>query len=225
MAIPKSLPAAFFIAVLVTLAGLPCANAQLIVLNPGFESVDTNFPGSASNWYGYTTGTGSSAAVTQWATAVYAGTNGFLLEPHTQGTNDIGQAHLGSDHWTITAGSTNDFSFMLKLIGATASGVWGNYNLSFFDNSHGYISSTATVGFGYDWGNWTNVVSLGIVAPSNASYVGADFYAFAQDASTAGQAQYSIDNVSLVPEPGTTALLGLGMACIGLVLRRRHRLG
>ena len=123
------------------------AAAQMVTLNPGFETIATNYPGNASNWYGYTTGTGSYAAVSQWSNAVYAGTNGFLHEPHTQGTNDVGQAHLGSDLWAISANSTNDLSFELKAIGSTASSTWGTYQVGFWTAAFSNISYTPVQSF------------------------------------------------------------------------------
>lgn len=199
------------------------AQAQTVTLNPGFEITDAGFPGGAQNWYGYTnTGAaGTLAEVTQEAAAVYAGTNGFLLQPVSTGT--FSQATLGSSLWAISAGSTNTLSFELKFLSATAGSVWGEYRLGFYDSAFANISYTANQSMPYSWDTWTNVNFSGNVAPAGTAYVGADFFAYAGDA---GNLRIAIDDVNLnsVPEPSTYALLALSSAALaGYRLRRRTR--
>ena len=186
---------------LVFIVSLPLvrsADAQSVSLNPGFETTSTNFPGNAQNWYGYVTGVDTFSAITQWPYAVYAGTNSFLLEPHTQGTNDLGEASLGSDLWPVAPGSTNRLSFQLKAIGSTATSTWGKFVVGFYNSSFSPISYSADQGFPYDWGNWTNVVLGNLVAPSNTSYIGVSFYAYALDGGGSPKlAQWSVDDVFL----------------------------
>jgi hypothetical protein len=197
--------------------------AQTVTLNPGFEITDAGFPGGAQNWYGYTnTGAaGTLAEVTQEAAAVYAGTNGFLLQPVSTGT--FSQATLGSSLWAISAGSTNTLSFELKFLGATAGSVWGEYRVGFFDSSFSNISFTANQPMPYSWDTWTNITYDNLVAPSGTAYAGADFFAYAGDT---GNLRIAIDDVNLnsVPEPSTYALLALSSAALaGYRLRRRTR--
>lgn len=197
--------------------------AQMIALNPGFETLDAGYPGGAQNWYGYTNSgaSGTLAEVTQNAAAVYAGTNGFVLKPVSTGT--FSQATLGSSLWATTAGSTNSLSFEFKSIGATAGSVWGEYRLGFYDSLFANISYTANQALPYSFGAWTNVTFDNQIAPSGTAYIGADFFAYAGDA---GYYEIAIDNVNLntVPEPSTYAMLVLaGSAFAGYRLRRRQR--
>ena len=217
----KNLPTVALVSVAM-FAAIP-TEAQMVTLNPGFETTDAGFPGGAQNWYGYTnTGApGTLAEVTQESAAVYAGTNGFLLQPVSTGA--FSQATLGSSLWAISAGSTNELSFELKFLGATAGSVWGEYRLGFYDSAFANISYTANQSMPYSWDTWTNVVFSDNVAPAGTAYIGADFFAYAGDA---GNLRVAIDDVNLntVPEPSTYALLALaGAAFASYRLRRRHR--
>jgi hypothetical protein len=40
--------------------------------------------------------------------------------------------------------------------------------------------------------------------------------------SQTGQANFAIDDISTIPEPGSLALFGLGLAGLGLAARRRR---
>ena len=88
---------------------IPGSSGAEVVLNGGFETLDGGFPGGAQNWYASTGGTNSFSGVVtpgwSWSEPIHSGSNGWLLEPHTQGNNDVGTASVGSDHWAITGGS------------------------------------------------------------------------------------------------------------------------
>ena len=216
----KNLPALALVAA--ALFASSHSQAQMIVLNPGFEITDAGFPGGAQNWYGYTNNgaSGTLAQVTQTPNAVFAGTNGFLLNPVS--TGPLAQASLGSDLWAAAAGSTNQLSFQLKFIGATAPNVWGEYGVSFHDSSFIQIAFTNQA-MPYSWGAWSNVTFGDLVAPAGTAYIGVNFYA---NALNTGYLEIAVDDVNLtsVPEPSTYALLALSSAALaGYRLRRRTR--
>lgn len=220
----------FFLAVLV--AGcvsvcLPLSSAAEVVLNGGFETLDSGFPGGIQNWYASTGGTGSTSGYSTASAMVHTGNNGWLLEPHTPGNNDVGTASVGADHWVITGGAEYDLSFSLRFLGGTASGIWGSYTVGYYDNAHTYLSDSGAQYFPYP-GEWTEL-SQSFTAPANAGYINVTFYGFAQDNSGTGDkyGQWALDDVSMnpaaIPEPGTLALLLGGFGLLAGARRFRKR--
>ena len=69
--------------------------------------------------------------------------------------------------------------------------------------------------FGFQ--TWVNCCAAGL------NLVSARWYTNDRDSSGDIPAQFSLDNIVVrVPEPGTLALLGLGLLGMGIVRRRKH---
>lgn len=206
---------------------VPASGSADVVLNGGFETLDGGFPGGVQNWYASSSGTGSASGYSTLAAMVHTGVNGWLLEPHSLGNNDIGTASVGADHWVITGGGEYDLSFSLRFLGGTAAGIWGSYTVGYYDNAHTYLSDSGAQFFSYP-SEWTEV-NQSFTAPANAGYINVTFYGFAQDNTGTGEkfGQWALDDVSMnpaaIPEPGTLALLLGGFGLLAGARRFRKR--
>lgn len=186
------------------------SSAAPILRNSGFETINTNFPGNAANWYGDTWAADPSSTISSTAStsAAASGNYGFLLRPHSVSGNHSA-AWVGSDRSPLPGGSLK-LSFQFKTISATAPNTWSDYQISFFDAFNTEITnSRISASTGYSWGNWGTKTHSNIVPPTNAVSVTVTLSAYASGA-PGGDAQWAFDNVLLQSAATKTVLIDFG---------------
>lgn len=182
----------------VVLAVSVSANAALVT-NGGFEN-----GGAMTGWWTPADATiiidNGPSAVGSYAGRVAAGSDGALL--------------YHPDKVAVTAGEEYTYSFDWKADTITAGWFW--WHVRFFDASDGFTGEAiSNIGDGNIQNTWQTLTGS-IVAPAGS--VKADFYFEDGNVGSTGGGLI-VDNFSMVPEPMTLSLLGLG----GLMLRRRHK--
>lgn len=192
-------------------SGLALANP--ILLNSGFEIPSALNPGGAANWYGYTFSSDGGVGLAEISSQpgeVSTGSAAFALEA-VSSAGGYSAAWVESDRYLLPSGPLN-LSFQFKNILATASGIWSEYKIRFYDAANAEITAaTLTRATGYSWGHWSTIVEQNIAAPSQATRVSISFLAYAS--TTAGSSRWAFDNVVLAPQPIPalkTVLLDIG---------------
>jgi hypothetical protein len=202
----------FSFTALTLLALSQLSSANPILLNSGFETAGAN-PGGATNWYGYTYsadgGTGE-ALISNISTNVFSGNFGFLLRP-VSATGSFSAAWVESDQYPLPSGTLN-LSFAFKTVSATATGVWSEYKIRFYDSLGASTPRSEIVkSTGYSWGDWTTKTETNIVPPVGANFVSISLHAYA--AGSAGNSEWAFDNILLGPATipaSKTILLDIG---------------
>jgi len=175
--------------------------ASANVLNPGFET------GDFTDWF-----SGGTAVVVSGINGPSAPGDYAVAMSNAPSPGDI-----RSKGMVVTPGELYDFSVDYNITAASTGEIraqvrWHEYvdlngnAMNWVGESNSLLSTTG--------GDWATLTVSGLTAPELAGAVDIRisaglFEAFAGDG--------AIDNVSLVPEPATLALLGLG----GLLLRKR----
>ena len=193
-------------------AMLVVGNAQAnLILNPGFENGTGDWP---DDWT-----IESAADGTVWSDEAYTGNKSMLLTGYGYKPESI---IVSTDRIAVTAGTEYTFSAMVKsLSGGTASGT--NLRVKWFDAAGNWVAWPDGGGWnGWNWfavdapPDWTEATALTIAAPAGAVEIEhAWVYSWKGDADDG----VYIDDVSMVPEPMTMGLLGLG----ALMIRRRRK--
>ncbi len=209
-----------------TLAVLGCLAlpASAIILIPNGD-----FSNGSTNWI-YVSGVPEAPATTfptggnpgGYATITPTGGWGILVSPPTAGTNGGG---VPISSLSLTAGGPVTFTFDSKIISGASSGpVGNNFNAAGFKweawGNNAIVGNTgdqrfSLIGDGTTWETYTYNWTL----PA-----GTDKLIFVPLANYTAGAVVGVDNVGVVPEPSTYALLALGAAGLGgHIVRRRRR--
>lgn len=177
-------------AVLVVCCGFVSADITNMVLNPGFED-EVDF----ADWF-------------HAAGALEISDNG----PSAPGLQ-AAEVPVGNDirirTIAVTPGQTVDVSWDYKVEGD--GWFWGMLRFYADENATTWLGQDA---FAHDPTDWTTRSFTSSAIPAGANFVDVAFFN-----GTATTGSITVDNISVVPEPMTMSLLGLG----GLLLRRRKK--
>lgn len=190
------------------------ANANLIG-NGGFE---LGTGADADNWTEFAIGI--DASVQRVAEMPYSGSYAVkALVDYKTATGTKAEILQQTATGSVTPGQAYDFSFFAK--GLAGPGVVGFYQVQWLDSdgSHGggVKGAGPMVQFGTSLtGDYRQFSQIGLIAAAGAD---AAFISIRLEGGAfVGSTGYMyVDNVSLIPEPATLSLLGIG----GLLLRRR----
>jgi PEP-CTERM motif len=96
-----------------------------------------------------------------------------------------------------------------------------SYALRFLNDNGNILAQGPIINFAQQTNNstWSLITSAPLVVPVGATAAFVEFSA----AAGGRLAAYRVDDVSLVPEPGTYALMLAGLACVGGIAARRRR--
>jgi hypothetical protein len=95
---------------------------------------------------------------------------------------------------------------------------WWGVTFNYDGNWTPFFASTSSDFTGADGRTWTHYVVPYTLNAASLSYFG---MGIAQNAGAIGGQTFYVDNIQVVPEPGTFALLGLGLLSLFCVVRRR----
>ena len=208
------------------IGGLVCAGlligstARAQVINGGFETAGATTTG-ASGWSDFSTAAnnGSTASAQRSLTDPFAGVAELTLTYQNSANPGIGPSVIAqSDIFGGVGPGALTLQFEAKHV---ATGTENNQvQVQWFDASNVFLGAT---GFSSFNGSLTAAYSLqtkNYVAPANTAKALVQFLqaggAVANDTATV-----RIDNVTIVPEPTTLTLVGLGL--LGLITIRRKR--
>ena len=176
------------------------------LLNGGFE---TGTGTTASNW----TASGTELPV-RISTNSHSGTYSMYLSNtntvdangvyHGKGGINFYQDSYSSHATAIVPGLTYNLSFWAQQVFSVGAGLVQNYTLTWKSSSDATISDAANVNFSGGSGYWSQIQSLGLVAPANAAYAKIQFNSTDGGVTNSVQAVV-IDDVSLTTSaPGST---------------------
>ncbi|HEY5296514.1 MAG TPA: PEP-CTERM sorting domain-containing protein [Verrucomicrobiae bacterium] len=193
-------------------AVMDSTSAQNLILNPGFE---TGMGGTADNW---NLAQAAGGPVYGMRTNDNPNAGSFNFEAHLASTGAGPVVRFEQDAVPVTGGLSYNFSFYADALAGSAGDVT-QWDIQWFNG--GLVGET---GFqNYTPGNNSYAFINNVVnAPAGATSADVIFYnAGAADQSLS--ATIDFDNVSLsaVPEPGTIALMGLGL--FGVIMGARKR--
>lgn len=205
------------------LAGLLIGNtARAQVINGGFETASGAYTTGALGWSDFSTpaNNGSTASAQRSLTDPFADVAELTLTYHNSANPGIGPSVIAqSDFFGGAAPGALTLTFEAKHV---ATGTENNQvQVQWFDASNAFLGAT---GFSSFNGTLTGAYSLqtkNYTAPANTAKALVQFLqaggAVANDTATV-----RIDNVTLVPEPTTMTLVGLGLfgAIVGLRKRK-----
>ncbi len=122
----------------------------------------------------------------------------------------------------LVVGESLTLSFWAKSQVTEALGFYNfSYALRFLNDNGNILAQSAIVNFATQTNNttWSLITAAPLVVPVGATSAFVEFSA----AAGGRLAAYRIDDVALVPEPGTYALMLAGLACVGGIAARRRR--
>jgi hypothetical protein len=220
---PKVIAGAFGVAVALSLTNSAQAN---LLFDPGFEAAPTQanpipLPGGANGgWSATFNGASYSAAAAEFGLQGLGDTQGAGAAWNFAGAYQI----VGG----VSAGQKYSFSMDIKSPTGFSS-VYGPafLQLTYFNAAGTDLGTVETGGSGANaihvlpTANWASY-SVSATAPAGSVYV-APYCAFMENGSqtTTETVYFDNGNLTLVPEPATVALLGLGLAAPIYLIRRR----
>jgi len=212
-------------AVLLALTG--AAQAQNRFANGGFEDAQATLPSNngpvaapdatkAQGWIPAAQGydRSSDAHTGSWSALVHQlnmDNSGVMLQ-NSKATGGMPN---------LVAGETLKLSFWSKADVADSLAFYTiGYSLRFLNDNGNILFNTGFVDFRNQINNntWSQIMGGPVVVPVGATAAFLEFSA----AGGARLAAYKIDDVALVPEPGTYALLLAGLAVVGVMAKRRR---
>jgi hypothetical protein len=205
---------------------LTSSTAQASLFDPGFEAAPTQpnpilLPGGANGgWAATFNGASFSAAAAETGLQGLGDTQGPGVAWNFAGTYQIVSGVSGGQKYTFSMDAMSPTGFsssygpaFLQLTYFNAAGT----DLGTVETSPGNANA---IHFS-PTGNWANY-SVSATAPSGAVYI-APYAAFMENGSQTTTETVFFDNgaLTLVPEPATVALLGMGLAFPLYLIRRR----
>jgi len=179
------------------LLGTPMAAGNLVV-NPGFEAV------SLSHNWSVTTGSPSCSdwAVGNGPVGVHSGINAFLFGDLCNQDYDIVSQDI-----TTTPGAAYTFSFWVSSNFNSGTEFWATWDgNTVLDLVNGAVPTSYTQ-YSFTELATTPLTTIAFGGNNPLGWVGLD--------------DVSVDAAAATPEPGTLTVLGLGLAGVGLIRRRK----
>ena len=207
---------------LTILAGLVIGNTALAqVINGGFETASGAYTTGALGWSDLSApaNNGSTASAQRSLTDPFAGVAELTLTYQNSANPGIGPSVIGqSDFFGGVSPGSETLTFEAKHV---VTGTENNQvQVQWFDASNVFLGATGFSSYNGSLGAAYSLQTKNYVAPANTAKALVQFLS-AGGAVANDTATVRIDNVTLVPEPTTVTLVGLGL--LGAVALGRKR--